>query len=90
MKPSTPLLGSGRRLGYPRFASAVIGALMDGGEALLSLAAERFERHENQKPRAAAEPGRFRVVDARRALDAVLADVRGHLDRFLHDCGVAG
>src|SRR4029077_8698230 len=41
----------------PLFASAVIGALLDGGEGLLPLAPERFERHEDQKPRAAAEPG---------------------------------
>jgi len=42
------------------------------------------------RARAAAEPGRFRVVDASRPLDEVLADVRGNIDRFLRDCGVGG
>jgi dTMP kinase len=41
------------------------------------------------RARAVAEPGRFRVVDASRPLDEVLGDVRGNIDRFLHDCGVA-
>ena len=40
--------------------------------------------------RAAAEPGRFRVVDASRPLERVLDDVRGNIERFLHDCGVVG
>ena len=58
----------------PLFASVVIGALMDGGEGLLPLAPERFERHENQKPRAAAEPGEIAdqpelaVIPARQGL----------------------
>jgi len=42
------------------------------------------------RARAAAEPGRFRVVDASRPLEAVLGDVRGNIDRFLRECGVAG
>ena len=42
------------------------------------------------RARAAAEPGRFRVVDAGRPLDEVLGDVRGNIDRFLRDCGVGG
>lgn len=41
------------------------------------------------RARAAAEPGRFRVVDASRPLDAVLGEVRLNIDRFLRDCGVA-
>jgi len=40
--------------------------------------------------RAAAEPARFRVVDASRSLDEVLGDVRSNVERFLRDCGVAG
>ncbi|HET7064941.1 MAG TPA: dTMP kinase [Rudaea sp.] len=40
------------------------------------------------RARAAAEPGRFKVVDASRALDQVLGDVRGNIDRFMRDCGV--
>jgi len=40
--------------------------------------------------RAAAEPARFRVVDASRPLDEVLGDVRSNVERFLRDCGVAG
>ena len=42
------------------------------------------------RARAAAEPGRFRVVDAGRPLDEVLGDVRDNIDRFLRDCGVGG
>jgi len=42
------------------------------------------------RARAAAEPTRFRVVDASRPLNEVLGAVRGNIDRFLHDCGVAG
>jgi len=42
------------------------------------------------RARAAADPGRFRVVDASRTLDEVLGDVRSNVDRFLRDCGVAG
>jgi len=40
------------------------------------------------RARAAAEPGRFRVVDAGRPLDQVLGDVRDNIDGFLRDCGV--
>ena len=42
------------------------------------------------RARAASEPARFRVVDASRPLGDVLADVRGNVDRFLRDRGVAG
>ena len=42
------------------------------------------------RARAAADPGRFRVVDASRTLDEVLGDVCSNVDRFLRDCGVAG
>jgi len=42
------------------------------------------------RARAAAEPARFRVVDASRPLDDVLGEVGNHVDRFLRDCGVAG
>lgn len=35
------------------------------------------------RERAAAQPQRFRVIDASRALDAVLADVRARVDEFL-------
>ncbi len=42
------------------------------------------------RARAAAEPGRFRVIDASRSLGDVLGDVRANIDRFLRDCGVAG
>ena len=42
------------------------------------------------RARAAAEPGRFRVVDAGRPLDQVLGDVRDNIDGFLRDCGVGG
>ena len=42
------------------------------------------------RARAAAEPARFRVVDASRPLDEVLDDVRANVDRFLRDCGVGG
>lgn len=52
--------------------------------------ADFFERvRVAYRARAAAEPARFRVVDASRPLDEVLADVRGNIDRFLRDCGVA-
>jgi dTMP kinase len=52
---------------------------------------EFFERvRAAYRARAAAEPGRFRVVDASRPLDEVLGDVRGHIDRFLRDGGVGG
>jgi len=52
---------------------------------------EFFERvRAAYRTRAAAEPGRFRVVDASRPLEAVLGDVRGNIDRFLRECGVAG
>jgi len=40
------------------------------------------------RARAAAEPGRFRVVDAGRPLEEVLGDVRDNIDGFLRDCGV--
>jgi dTMP kinase len=42
------------------------------------------------RARAAAEPGRFRVVDAGRPLDEVLGDVRDNIDGFLRDCGIGG
>jgi dTMP kinase len=59
-------------------------------------AADRIEREDAQffervratyLQRAAAEPARFRVIDASRALDHVLAEVRRVLDRFLEECG---
>lgn len=51
--------------------------------------ADFFERvRAAYRARAAAEPARFRVVDASRPLDEVLGAVRGIIDRFLHDCGV--
>lgn len=52
--------------------------------------ADFFERvRAAYRARAAAEPARFRVIDASRPLDEVLGDVRANIDRFLHDCGVA-
>ena len=42
------------------------------------------------RARAAAEPGRFRVVDAGRPLDEVLGDVRDNIDGFLRDFGIGG
>lgn len=52
--------------------------------------ADFFERVRSAyRARAAAEPGRFRVVDASRPLEEVLGAVRAHIDRFLRDCGVA-
>ncbi len=49
-----------------------------------------FERvRAGYRARAAAEPARFRVVDASRPLDEVLGDVRANIDRFLRDCGRA-
>ena len=53
--------------------------------------AHHFERvRAAYRVRAAAEPARFRVVDASRPLDEVLGDVRSNVERFLRDCGVAG
>jgi dTMP kinase len=43
-----------------------------------------FERvRETYRARAAAEPGRFRLIDSSRTLEAVLADVRACIDEFL-------
>lgn len=51
--------------------------------------AEFFERvRAAYRARAAAEPARFRVIDASRPLDAVLADARGAVSDFLDRCGV--
>lgn len=40
------------------------------------------------RTRAAAEPRRFRVIDAGRPLETVLADVRTQVDAFVDACGV--
>ena len=51
---------------------------------------EFFERvRAAYRGRAAAEPGRFRIIDASRPLDAVLADVRATLDHYLATSGAA-
>lgn len=51
--------------------------------------ADFFERvRAAYRTRAAAEPVRFRVVDASRPLEAVLADVRRVVSDFLDRCGV--
>ena len=51
---------------------------------------EFFERVRGvYRARAAADPGRFRVVDASFPLEAVLASVRAHIDEFLARSGVA-
>jgi dTMP kinase len=53
--------------------------------------AEFFERVRGAyRARAAADPQRFRIIDASQPLDAVLADLRGCVDAFLaaHDRGI--
>ena len=52
--------------------------------------AEFFERVRTAyRARAAAEPERFRVIDSSRPLDAVLAEVRATIERYLASCGAA-
>jgi len=52
--------------------------------------AEFFERVRSAyRARAAADAKRFRIVDAGRPLEAVLADVRARIDEFLAGQGVA-
>jgi dTMP kinase len=51
--------------------------------------ADFFERvRAAYRERAAAEPQRFRFIEAGRALDDVLAQVRDVVDAFLDQCGI--
>jgi dTMP kinase len=61
-------------------------------------AADRFEQERvaffrrvraGYLARAAAEPGRFRIIDASQSLEKVQSDIRIHINKFLQDYGNA-